>query len=298
MLLKSAYFLNIFPKIIMVIFLESLKKYSIIAFGSFLFALSVNLFTLPLKIVSGGIGGVATILYHLFGISTGVTVGILNIIIIIFALKSLGKEFVMDSMIAIILIPLFMAITEKLPPLTDDIFIAALFGGVILGVGIGMAFSQGGTTGGVDILSRMSQKKYPHLSIGILMLILDLVIIGCSIVTIGNVNLAFYGIFSLIVSTTVIDLIIGKLNRAQLILAVVKDSLEIEQAILQSINRGVTTLSAVGAYSKEEKTVLMCAMKPKQAEAFKNTIRKYDPDAFLIVTDSKEILGNGFHYYR
>ncbi len=280
------------------IFLQNFKKYSIIAFGSFLFALSVNLFTLPLKIVSGGIGGIATILFHLFGISTGFTVGILNIIIIIFALKSLGKEFVMDSMVAIILIPLFMAITESFLPLTEDLFIASLFGGALLGVGIGMAFSQGGTTGGVDILSRMSQKKYPHLSIGILMLILDLVIIGLSIVTIGNLTLAFYGIFSLIVSTTVIDLVIGKLNRAQLVLAVVKDTLEIEQTILQSINRGMTILSAVGAYTKDNKKVLMCAMKPKQAEEFKNMLQRTDSDAFIIVTDSKEILGNGFRYYR
>jgi len=279
-------------------FLKILKKYSIIALGSLIFAISINLFMLPFKIVSGGLSGIATIFYYLFGISTGITVGILDLVILFFALKSLGKAFVMDSMVAILLIPLFLSFTEKLPPLTNDIFIASVFGGVLLGIGMGLAFSQGGTTGGVDILSRMSQKKYPHLSIGILMTILDLMIIGFSMITIGNLNLAFYGILSLVISTTVIDTIISKLNCAKLILAVVTESSKIEQELLTSVNRGVTVISAVGAYSGETKKVLMCVTKPKQAAQFKTMIRASEPNAFIIVTDSEEILGNGFRYYR
>ena len=201
-------------------------------------------------------------------------------------------------MVAIILIPLFLSFTERLPPLTNDIFIASLFGGVLLGIGIGMAFSQGGTTGGVDILSRMSQKKYPHLSIGILMTILDLIIIAFSVITIGNLNLAFYGIFSLVISTMVIDAMINRLNCAKLILAVVKSSSTIERDILSFVNRGVTVITAVGAYSGEEKKVLMCVMKPKQADRFKKMIQSSEPNAFMIVTNSTEILGNGFRYYR
>ena len=275
-----------------------LKKYTIIAFGSLLFAISINLFMLPFKLVSGGISGIATILYYLFGISTGISVGVLDLVIILFALKSLGKAFVGDSLVAIILIPLFLGFTERFPPLTDDIFIASTFGGVLLGIGIGLAFSQGGTTGGVDILSRISQKKYPHLSIGILMTILDLLIIGLSVITIGNLDLAFYGILSLVISTTVIDAIISRLNRAKLILAVVTSSSRIEQELLSSINRGVTVLSGIGAYSGEEKKILMCVTKPKQADKFKKMIQSSEPDAFMIVTDSQEILGNGFRYYR
>ena len=280
------------------ILLECLKKYVIIAFGSLLFALAINLFMLPMKIVSGGVSGIATIFYYLFGVSTGITVGISDLVILLFALKTLGKTFVMDSMVAIVLIPIFLAVTERLPPLTDDIFVASVFGGVLLGIGIGLAFSQGGSTGGVDILSRMSQKKYPDLSVGILMTILDPVIIGLSVITIGNLNLALYGILSLVVSTTVIDTIIGKLNRAKLILAVVDASSQVEQEILSIVNRGVTVISAVGAYSGENKKVLMCVTKPKQADRFKKVIQTLVPNAFLIVTESSEILGNGFRYYR
>lgn len=278
--------------------MKTLKKYIIIALGSFLFSLSVNLFMLPFKIVSGGLSGIATIFYYRFGISTAITVGISDLVILFFAFRSFGKSFVCDSLVAIILIPVFLSFTEHFPPLTDDIFIASVFGGVLLGIGIGMAFSQGGTTGGVDILSRMSQKKYPHLSIGILMTILDLIIIGFSVITIGNLNLAFYGILSLIISTTVIDAIIGKLNQAKLIFAVVTGSSQIEQELLSFVNRGVTVIQAIGAYSGETKKVLMCVTKPKQAIQLKTMIQASEPNAFIIVTDSEEILGNGFRYYR
>ncbi len=278
--------------------LEILKKYTIIALGSFLFAISINLFMLPFKLVSGGLSGVATILYYLFGISTAITVGISDLIILFLAFRTLGKTFVYDSLVAIILIPIFLSLTEQFPPMTDDILIASLFGGVLLGIGIGLAFSQGGTTGGVDILSRMSQKKYPHLSIGILMTILDLLIIGLSVITIGNLNLAFYGILSLVISTTVIDTIISRLNRAKLILAVVNGSSKIEEELLSYVNRGVTVISAVGAYSGEDKKILMCVTKAKQADRFKVMIQSMEPGAFMIVTDSQEILGNGFRYYR
>ncbi len=278
--------------------LETVKKYMIIVLGSFLFALSVNVFMLPFKIVSGGLSGIATVFYYLFGISTGITVGISDLLILFFALKILGKKFVMDSMVAIILIPIFLSITEQFPPITDDILIASVFGGVLLGIGIGMAFSQGGTTGGVDILSRISQKKYPHLSIGILMTVLDLIIITFSVITIGNLNLAFYGILSLVISTGVIDAIIARLNRAKLILAIVGNSSNIEKEILTFVNRGVTVINAIGAYSQEEKKILLCVMKPKQAEHFKKMMQISEPNSFMIVTDSAEILGNGFRYYR
>lgn len=275
-----------------------LKKYFIILLGSFIFSLSINLFTLPSKIVSGGISGVAIILYHICGISTGITVGILNIIIILFALKSLGKTFVMDSLAAIIMIPLFLRITEQFPPFTENTFLAAVFGGALLGVGIGLAFSQGGTTGGTDIVSRISQKKYPHLSIGILMTIVDFVIIFSSMLAFGNIDLALYGILSLIISTAVIDMMLKKLNSAKLLFIITDSDEKIKMGILSEINRGVTTIEATGGYSENPKKILMCVTKAKQTEKLKTIIKQIDPGAFIIVNESKEILGNGFQYYR
>lgn len=278
--------------------MKHLKKYAIIAAGAFLFSLSVNLFTLPSKIVSGGISGIAIIVYHLSGVSTGLTVGILNAVILLVALKILGKTFVFDSLAAILMIPLFLKLTERLPPFTDNILLASIYGGVLLGVGIGIAFSQGGTTGGTDIVSRISQKKYPHLSIGILMTIVDFMIIGASVFAFGNIDLALYGILSLVISTAIIDMMIGKLNCAKLVFIITKADVSMESPIISSVNRGVTTISAIGGFSGQTKKILLCVAKPKQLEQLKAIVREYDPDAFIIVNESKEILGNGFQYYR
>ncbi len=278
--------------------MQYLKKYAIITMGSLLFALSINLFTLPSKIVSGGISGIATIMFHISGISTGITVGILNIIILFFALKSLGKTFVLDSLAAIIIIPLFLKLTENLPPITNNILLASVFGGALLGVGIGLAFSQGGTTGGTDIVSRISQKRYPHLSIGILMTCTDLTVIFASMIAFGNIDLALYGILSLIVSTAVIDTMLKQLNSAKLVLVITDSGKEIRDGILSEINRGVTTVEATGGFSENPKKLLLCVSKSQQTEKLKNIIRNIDPKAFVIVNESKEILGNGFQYYR
>lgn len=278
--------------------MKHFKKYSMISLGAFLFSLSINLFTLPSKIVSGGISGIAIIVYHLSGISTGLTVGILNIIILLIALKTLGKTFVIDSLAAIVMIPLFLQLTEGFPPLTDNILLASVYGGALLGVGIGIAFSQGGTTGGTDIVSRISQKKYPHLSIGILMTIVDLLIIGASVIAFGNIDLALYGILSLVISTAVIDMLIGKLNCAKQVFIITKADTSLETPILSSVNRGVTTITGIGGFSGEPKKILLCVAKAKQVEIIKTIVRTYDPDAFIIVNESKEILGNGFQYYR
>ncbi len=278
--------------------LKLVKKYGIIALGSLIFALSVNLFTLPARIVSGGLSGIATVIFYVTGISTGITVGGLNLVILLFALHSLGKQFVLDSLAAIFMIPLFLKLTETIPPLTREPLLAAVFGGVLLGVGIGMAFSQGGTTGGTDIVSRMSQKKYPHLSIGILMTIFDLLIIGISTLVFQNIDLALYGILSLVVSTAVIDGLIHRLNCAKLVLVITDSEAEMEKKIFQCVNRGVTTISAIGGFSGKEKKILMCVVKHKQMESLKQAIRLIDPNSFMIVNDSKEIIGNGFQYYR
>ena len=278
--------------------MQLIKKYSIIALGAFIFSLSVNLFTLPSKIVSGGISGIAIILYHIAGISTGVTVGILDVVLLLFALKFLGKQFVLDSLAAIFMIPVFLEITENLPPVTEDVFIASVFGGVFLGVGIGLAFSQGGTTGGTDIVSRISQKKYPHLSIGILMTMVDLLIIGFSAITFGNTDLALYGILCLIISTAVIDMMIGKLNCAKLIFIITNSQTLLESEIIKNVNRGLTALSGTGVFSGEQKKILLCVSKSKEAEHLKQIIKKIDPNAFVIINESKEILGKGFSYYR
>lgn len=277
---------------------RNLLKYGGLLCGTFLFALAVNLFLIPSKIVTGGLSGIATILYHTLGWIPGMVIGVGNIIMCILAWIILGKNFVFNSLFGIISITFFVSVTEFFPAVTTDLFLSAVFGGILMGVGIGMTFIQGGTTGGTDILSRISQKKHPQLSIGVIMTIVDLIIIGASAAVFKDTELSMYGIISLVVSTAVIDGIIARLNSGVLVFVITTDAEKIKKIIYEYLKRGVTVIEAIGGFSEEKRQVLMCVMKKKEIEALKKIPEITDKNNFMIVTPSKEVFGEGFRYYR
>ena len=272
-------------------------KYSIILVGSLLFSLSVNLFTLPSKIVTGGVSGIATVLYFLYGWSPGIVMGITNVVIGIIAYKELGKKFLADSLVGIIAIPLFMEITAGVPVFCDDIMLNSIFGGIVCGVGIGLTFSQGSTTGGTDIVSRISQKRMPSFSIGTLLAVIDFLIIFVSYLVFGDLELTMYGIITLFISTWIIDRIIMKLNCAVVAYIITTKEREMKNKIFENLNRGVTVINAKGGYSNEEKQILMCVMKKRELEVLKQLMNEVEEKSFVVVSPSTEVQGEGFKYY-
>ena len=273
-------------------------KYSIILVGSLLFSLSVNLFTLPSKIVTGGVSGIATVLYFLYGWSPGIVMGITNVVIGIIAYKELGKKFLADSLVGIIAIPLFMEITAGVSVFCDDIMLNSIFGGIVCGVGIGLTFSQGSTTGGTDIVSRISQKRMPSFSIGTLLAVIDFLIIFVSYLVFGDLELTMYGIITLFISTWIIDRIILKLNCAVVAYIITTKEKEMKEKIFKNLNRGVTVINAKGGYSNEEKQILMCVMKKRELEVLKQLMNEVEEKSFVVVSPSTEVQGEGFKYYR
>ena len=273
-------------------------KYSIILVGSLLFSLSVNLFTLPSKIVTGGVSGIATVLYFLYGWSPGIVMGITNVVIGIIAYKELGKKFLADSLVGIIAIPLFMEITAGVSVFCDDIMLNSIFGGIVCGVGIGLTFSQGSTTGGTDIVSRISQKRMPSFSIGTLLAVIDFLIIFVSYLAFGDLKLTMYGIITLFISTWIIDRIIMKLNCAVVAYIITTREREMKSKIFENLNRGVTVINAKGGYSNEEKQILMCVMKKRELEVLKQLMNEVEEKSFVVVFPSTEVQGEGFKYYR
>lgn len=274
------------------------KKYVAVLLGTLLFALSVNVFLVPSKIVTGGLSGIATILHYKFGISIGFAVMSGNILLCIIAYVTLGRKFVLDSILGILSITVFVSFTEFLPSLTDDLFLNSVFGGILMGIGIGLTFIQGATTGGTDIISRISQKRHPELSIGFIMTVVDLIIIGASAIVFGDIALSMYGIISLVVSTAVIDGIIASKNSGVLVFVVTENENEIKNLICRYLNRGVTVIDVFGGYSDRKRKLIMCVMKTKEAEELKKTEELRKNGNFMIVTPSKEVLGEGFRYYR
>lgn len=275
-----------------------MKKYFYITVGALLFALSVNLFLVPSKIVTGGLTGIATIFYHTFSLPTYITISAGNVLLFTVAWFTLGKHFVFQSIYGMAISTLFVSLTDFLPAMTDDPMLCAIFGGIIMGAGIGLTFINSGTTGGTDVISRIIQHYRPHMSIGTIMMAIDFVIIGISYIVFKDMKLIMYGIISLFVTNAVIDGLIAHLNSGVLVIIVSKDSQKLKKAIINEVERGVTVIEGYGGYSEEKKQILMCVMKKYDLENLKRVTDMNEKDAFMIVTSSKEVLGTGFRYYR
>ena len=279
------------------IILKKIKSVLIIFFGISLTAFGVSLFYIPNKIVTGGVSGISAILYTL-GVPPGVVYFVINILLILISFKALGKRFALRSAISAIVLSALVQLFSLFPPITDNLFIAALFGSIISGLGTAITFSENANTGGSDILGRLIQKKIPYFPIGRLILIIDGVIISVSLIIFKNTELAFYGIFGLIISSFVIDYFMDRLNSSKLALVVTENGEEISKAIMENSRRGVTILDAKGAYSNNRKNMLVCAIKNKQMPDFHKMIRESDENAFIIFLKSEKIFGLGFFVYQ
>lgn len=277
---------------------EKLKQNILFLIGPIITAFGISVFYLPNKIVSGGVSGISTILYHLAKIPPGLSFAVINILFLSVSLKIIGKEFVFKTLIGAANISLFVEIFSMLPPMTDDIVLASIFGSLLYGFGIGLTFLSGGSTGGTDILSRLLQHFLPHIKIGRLLLFVDAAVIVSSLIAFRQINLALWGIVALFLSTFAVDWLIQKLNISKLAFVVTDKGLEVSQLLVSTSPRGVTIIDVVGAYTMEKKTTLMCALKENEIPEFQRKILDIDSEAFIIFSESQQIVGNGFHIYR
>ena len=276
----------------------NLKKYATITLGTMLTGIAISNFYTPNKIVSGGVSGISTLLYHTLNIPTGVSFAIINIFLLLISLKVLGIRFVRDTVAGAALLTAFVQIFSCLPPVTDNVFLATVFGAVLYGAGIGLTLIEGASTGGTDIVSRLFQVPFPYIKVGTLLLAIDSVVIGLSLVVFKNVELLMYGVIALFVATLSINLLIAKLNISKLAFVVTTKGEEISRFLVSNSPRGVTIINATGAYTMDERTVLMCALKDSETPIFNKRISDIDKDAFIIYSEAQQILGNGFRVYK
>lgn len=277
---------------------EVVKKYLIILFGVVLTAFGISVFYTPNKIVNGGVSGVATILFHTLGVPIWLTFLIINAVLLLTALRILGKSFVVDTIFGSVSLSVILRLFSNIPSFVDDIFLSTVFGSVLYGFGIGLTLTQGSSTGGTDILSRLAQHFFPQIRIGTLLLIVDSMVITASIIIFKQINLALYGTLSLFISSYSVNWLIQKLNISKLAFVITDKGLKISQKIVSTSPRGVTIINSVGAYSMKEKSVLLCALKEKEIPQFQNKIIDIDENAFIVYSESQQIIGNGFRTYR
>jgi uncharacterized membrane-anchored protein YitT (DUF2179 family) len=271
--------------------------------GITLLAIGLNMFFIPLDLVTGGVTGLAIIIKKLTqgiipgGIEPWITNIIINIPLFLTAIFIKGKNFGGRSLFSTMFLSVALIYTSYLPAATNDILLGSVFGGALSGAGLGLVFSAYSTTGGTDLAASIIQHYIKHISVAQIMFLLDALIIISGYFIFG-IEKAMYAIVAVFISAKVIDAILEGIHFSKAAFIISDYNEEISQEIMERLDRGVTGLQGSGKYSKKNKEVLLCVVSKKEIVKLKEIVREIDKSAFVIVADVKEVLGEGFIEYK
>lgn len=278
------------------IYLRRVIRYLFVLIGSAIYAAGFEFFMFPNSIVSGGVTGIAMIINYFTALPVGVLTIVLNIPLFVFAWRSFGREFMLNSLIGMAVSSAFVdlfAVSGIV--LTGDCMLASIIGGAIKGAGLGIIYYVGATTGGIDIVAKILRRRMPQINFGTIVLLLDVVIITAYAFILGNYESAMYSVIAMFVVSKMIDLILYGIDNSSLCYIISEKSLELSASITSGrLHRGVTILEGEGAYSHQKKHVIMCVIKRTQIGELRRLVRKVDEHAFFVVSDAKNVFGNGF----
>ena len=267
-------------------------EYFFVILGAAVVALGFNLFLFPNQVASGGVSGISTILNGLFGWNAGLVQYAFNIPLFIAGVLILGKSFGFKSLLGTLALPFFVILTEDWEVATTDPLLASIFGGIVVGLGIGLVFKGKASTGGTDLLAQIIT-KYTGLTLGTSVLLIDGVI-AVSAAIVFDLEKGLYAIVGLFVTTKTIDVIQMGFSQSKMVYIITNKQDEVRDAIYRDVNRGVTKLPAVGGYTGEERPVIMVVVYQTEFTKLKQVVKTIDPTAFVIVSDAYEVLGEGF----
>lgn len=272
-----------------------MKKIFVIFLGCGIAAFGLNAFLIPNSIAAGGFSGISILINNLTGLPVGLGVFLLNVPLFIAAFKRVGKEFVVISLVGTVVYSLAIDALGFLPTFTNDLVLCSVYGGICVGIGYGIILKYGATTGGTDMLSKLLTLKFKNFPMGQMIFAMDFVVIFASVVLIG-LDRGLYAIISVFISTIIIDFLIEGANKSKGFFIVTEHPEQVAECIMKGLERGVTMLSGKGAYTGKEKTVLMCAVNNRaEIVQMKELIKKCDKNAFVIISDITEVLGEGFY---
>ena len=271
---------------------QLLKDYALIVLGTFLAALSLPLFFLPYDIAPGGISGISTVLASVLPLSVGLISFVLNVPLFLIGWRTVGWRFAVRSFIAMSLMSLFI----DLVPVRDvsgNVMLASVFGGVLLGVGLGLVVRAGATTGGTDMAAKMIHSRVAFLPIAAILFLIDGLVVAVAALAFG-LQAALWALIALFVSSQAMDSVIKGFNTAMQFMIISRDSAEIVRRIHTEIDRGCTRLMAEGTYSRLPVGTLLCVVSRTEAPRLKKLVAEVDPQAFVTVCNVHEALGEGF----
>lgn len=281
--------------------MDKKKLFSIIlkiTVGCALFGLGFNLFLEPHGLNAGGISGLSMVLVHFIGVgSIGTVTALLNLPLFAIGGMKIGKAFFFESLLGMILLSVFIDVFALIPIPETEVLVGALYGGVICGLGLGMVFSAGGSTGGSDIIVRLLKLRYQNVPIGIINTVFDGAVAALTGIVFQDVNRALYSGVAIFVLGRVIDAVVYQFDYSKVAIIISKKYDEIARRIGEELDRGATFLNGQGVYSGNDTKVILSAVKKQQISELKELVVEIDPDAFIIVQEAHQVLGDGFARY-
>ena len=283
-----------------------IKKYALdylcITIGSFILALGISFFLVPCKISTGGVSGVGTVLYYLFNVPLSITTLIINLLLFACGFKTLPKSSIIKTLFGIVIFSLSLAATDAIALwlsdtvqiFTSDVWVAAIFGGVLVGIGVGLVVLKEASTGGSDFAALMLHKLIPHMSVAAFIMIIDTTIIVISAIALNDYSIMFYSVVSLYISNKVTDYIIIRGDTARSVYIISDKHEEIANEIMEKLERGVTSIHSYGCYGKCDREMLMCIVRTKEVPRVIDITRGIDKSAFTVISEVKEVRGLGF----
>ncbi len=271
-----------------------IADYFFIILGSIILAMGMNVFLVPAKLSSGGVGTIGTIFLHIFGVPLSATNLVCNTVLFAFGYKFLGKSAVAKTVAGILSLSVLLQLTSYLPAFSGDVIISTLSGGILVGVGVGLAVRRQASTGGSDFAALIIKHFLPHVSLASVIFIIDCIIIVVSGIVFKSFTVTFYSALAMFVSSRVTDFIVTFGNSAKTIFIMSEKHKEISKRVIEHFDRGLTGIYSQGLYSGGESLMLLCVVSPKEVPYVVHMIRSIDPRAFVVINDSREVLGEGF----
>lgn len=273
--------------------LAKAMEYIYVILGAFIIALAFNVLLLPNHVASGGVSGISTIINYLTGWTPAYIQWAFNIPLFFAGVFFLGYQFGIKTFVGTMIMPLFVYLTSDWTVWTHEPLVAALFGGVLVGIGLGIVFRGKASTGGTDVIAQILH-KFTNLSLGICVALIDgFVVIAAMFVF--DIESGLYALIGLFATSKTIDLVQVGLNQSKTVLIISEKQDEIRHAILFQIDRGITRLSAKGGYTEDDRQILLCVIAQSEFSRLKGVIKEIDPNAFVVVMSASEVMGEGFN---
>lgn len=273
---------------------ESLYQYAVITLGALVLALGQLVFIKPLHIPLGGVSGVALVVNYLWKLPIGLVSIVLNLPLFVLGWRTMGREFFYKTVYATVANSIFLDILDPiLPAFPVEMLLAALYGGIVMGAGYGLLFRAGGTSGGIDIVSKWLNGK-KDIPVGTTNFIINIFVIIGSAAIYGNPDSALYALVTSYVSSVVIDKMVYGMDAQKSALIITRKPVEVSRGIMEQLHRGVTAMEGVGMYTGDKRTVLLCAVRRHETGTLKRIILQEDAHAFMLISNTNEVFGTNF----